>query len=218
MIATRRRAAGNKYPRGRVLGYVTAGEGTDADGGGGRMSDRRARFEAQALPHLDAAYNLARWLARPPLDADDIVQDAMLRAFRAFDTFRGDNAKPWLLSIVRNCFLTAAGNARRTRNVPIVEGDQSDADDPAWIADAPDPESAAISAEERRRLDEVLALLPREFREVLVLREMEDLSYREIAQVTGAPIGTVMSRLARARGMLKEKWHGDVERNAHVLQ
>jgi RNA polymerase sigma-70 factor (ECF subfamily) len=182
------------------------------------MSDRRARFEAQALPHLDAAYNLARWLARPPLDADDIVQDAMLRAFRAFDSFRGDNLKPWLLAIVRNCFLTAAGNARRTRNVPIIEDDQAGADDPAWIANTPDPESAAISAEERRRLDEVIALLPREFREVLVLREMEDLSYREIAQITGAPIGTVMSRLARARGMLKEKWHGDVERSRHVLQ
>ena len=182
------------------------------------MSDRRARFEAQALPHLDAAYNLARWLARPPLDADDIVQDAMLRAFRAFDSFRGDNLKPWLLAIVRNCFLTAAGNARRTRNVPIVEDDQPGADDPAWIADTPDPESAAISAEERRRLDAVIALLPREFREVLVLREMEDLSYREIAQITGAPIGTVMSRLARARGMLKEKWHSDVERSRHVLQ
>jgi RNA polymerase sigma-70 factor (ECF subfamily) len=182
------------------------------------MSDRRARFEAQALPHLDAAYNLARWLARPPLDADDIVQDALLRAFRAFDSFRGDNVKPWLLQIVRNCFLTAAGNARRTRNVPIVEDDQPGADDPAWIADTPDPESAAIRAEERRRLDAVIALLPREFREVLVLREMEDLSYREIAQITGAPIGTVMSRLARARGMLKEKWHSDVERSRHALQ
>src|SRR5579864_7673053 len=182
------------------------------------MSDRRARFEAQALPHLDAAYNLARWLARPPLDADDIVQDAMLRAYQALDSFRGDNLKPWLLTIVRNCFLTAAGNARRTRNVQIVEDDQSEADDPAWISDAPDPEAAAISAEERRRLDQVIALLPREFREVLVLREMEDLSYREIAQITGAPIGTVMSRLARARGMLKEKWHSDVERSADGLQ
>ncbi len=182
------------------------------------MSDRRARFETQALPHLDAAYNLARWLARPPLDADDIVQDALLRAFRAFDSFRGDNVKPWLLQIVRNCFLTAAGQARRTRNVPIVEDDQPGADDPAWMSDTPDPESAAISAEERRRLDAVIALLPREFREVLILREMEDLSYREIAQITGAPIGTVMSRLARARGMLKERWHNDVEGVRHVVQ
>jgi RNA polymerase sigma-70 factor (ECF subfamily) len=182
------------------------------------MSDRRARFEAQALPHLDAAYNLARWLARPPLDADDIVQDAMVRAFRAFDTFRGENVKPWLLAIVRNCFLTAAGSSRHMRHAPIVEDDHPDGDDPAWISDVPDPESAAISADERRRLDKVIALLPREFREVLVLREMEDLSYREIGQITGAPIGTVMSRLARARGLLKEKWLNDAERNANVLQ
>lgn len=181
------------------------------------MSDRRARFEAQALPHLDAAYNLARWLARPPLDADDIVQDAMVRAYRAFDSFRGDNVKPWLLAIVRNCFLTAAGTARRTRSEPLVADDQPGADDAAWASDTPDPESAAISAEERRRLDKAIASLPREFQEVLVLREMEDMSYREIAQITGAPIGTVMSRLARARGMLKEKWHRDVERSADAV-
>jgi len=182
------------------------------------MSDRRARFEAQALPHLDAAYNLARLLVRPPLDADDIVQDALVRAFRAFDSFRGDNAKPWLLQIVRNCFLTAAGQSRKTRHVPIVEDDEPAADDPAWTANTPDPEAATIRAQENRRLDAVIALLPREFREVLVLREMEDLSYREIAQITGAPIGTVMSRLARARGMLKEKWLSDEERKSHVLQ
>jgi RNA polymerase sigma-70 factor (ECF subfamily) len=182
------------------------------------MSDRRLRFETQALPHLDAAYNLARWLARPPLDADDIVQDALLRAFRAFDSFRGDNVKPWLLSIVRNCFLTAAGQTKRTLTVPIVEDGDQRADDPAWIANEPDPEEAAIRVDERRRLDEVMAQLPQEFREVLVLREMEDLSYREIAQITGAPIGTVMSRLARARGMLKERWLSDVEGIRHVLQ
>src|SRR5580704_655835 len=85
------------------------------------MSDRRRRFEAQALPHLDAAYNLARWLARPPLDADDVVQDAFLRAWRAFDTLRGEDVKPWLLSIVRNCFLTAAGQKQRRPDVPLPE-------------------------------------------------------------------------------------------------
>lgn len=182
------------------------------------MSDRRARFEAQALPHLDAAYNLARWLARPPLDADDIVQDAMLRAFRAFDSFRGDNVKPWLLSIVRNCFLTAAGQSRHARTVPIEPDGETGTDDPALVADAPDPEASAIRADEGRRLGAAVAKLPQEFREVLVLREMEDLSYREIAQITGSPIGTVMSRLARARAMLKERWHSDMEGARHVLQ
>jgi RNA polymerase sigma factor (sigma-70 family) len=182
------------------------------------MTDRRRRFEAQALPHLDAAYNLARWLARPPLDADDIVQDAMLRAFRGFDSFRGDNVKPWLLSIVRNCFLTAADQARRRRNMPMPANDEPGANDPAWIADAPDPELTTIQSDQRRRLDVVIATLPQEFREVLVLREMEDLSYREIARITGAPIGTVMSRLARARGLLREKWHSDMEGIRNVVQ
>jgi RNA polymerase sigma-70 factor (ECF subfamily) len=182
------------------------------------MNDRRRRFEAQALPHLDAAYNLARWLARPPLDADDIVQEALLNAFKGFDSFRGDNVKPWLLAIVRNCFLTAVRQTRRRRNEPIPSDDELGSDDSAWVADEPDPEAALIRSDEGRQLEEVVAKLPQEFREVLVLREMEDLSYREIAHITGAPIGTVMSRLARARGMLKERWHGDVEGSRHVVQ
>lgn len=179
------------------------------------MSEKRRRFEAQALPHLDAATNLARWLARPPLDADDIVQDAMLRAFRAFDSFRGDNVKPWLLAIVRNCFLTATRRARLSHDVPLPE--EGNVGDPALVADEPDPEASAIRADERRKLDAVIAELPREFREVLVLREMEDLSYREIAQITETPIGTVMSRLARARGLLKERWNRDSDGARHVL-
>jgi RNA polymerase sigma factor (sigma-70 family) len=182
------------------------------------MSDKRRRFEAQAMPHLDAAYNLARWLARPPLDADDIVQDALLRAFRAFDGFRGDDVRPWLLSIVRNCFLTAAGRVRPGRDVPLPEDAEGDAGDPALIDAAPSPEARALQSEENRHLAEVIATLPQEFREVLVLREMEDLSYREIAQVTGAPIGTVMSRLARARALLKEKWLDGAKRSRHAVQ
>jgi RNA polymerase sigma factor (sigma-70 family) len=182
------------------------------------MNDRRRRFEAQALPHLDAAYNLARWLARPPLEADDIVQEALLHAFKGFDSFRGDNVKPWLLAIVRNCFLTAVRQTRRRRNEPIPSDDELGADDAAWATGEPDPEATLIRTDEGRRLEDVVAKLPQEFREVLVLREMEDLSYREIAQITGAPIGTVMSRLARARGMLKERWHSGVEGSHHVVQ
>jgi RNA polymerase sigma factor (sigma-70 family) len=180
------------------------------------MSDRRRRFEAQALPHLDAAYNLARWLVRPPLDADDIVQDAMLRAFRAFDTIRGEDVKPWLMSIVRNCFLTAAGKSKDKRNVSIPE--DNEIADSALIAGQPDPESTVMQSQQARQLDDVIATLPQDFREVLVLREMEDLSYREIAQITGVPVGTVMSRLARARALLKANWHSAVEGGAHVLQ
>jgi RNA polymerase sigma factor (sigma-70 family) len=167
------------------------------------MDNRRRQFEAQALPHLDAAYNLARWLSRSPDDAQDIVQDAMLRAFRAFDGFRGGDIKPWLLAIVRNCWRDARADARRNAHLPLPEEQETIA------ADGPDPEAEAAGASEGRRLNEVIALLPNEFREVLILREMEDLSYREIALVTGAPIGTVMSRLARARALLKEKWLRD---------
>jgi RNA polymerase sigma-70 factor (ECF subfamily) len=178
------------------------------------MTDRRRRFEAQALPHLDAAYNLARWLARPPLDADDIVQDAVLRAWRAFDSVRGEDVKPWLLAIVRNCFLTAAGQVKRRQDVPLGEGEEGD---PGLVDAAPDPEAIAVQNDTSRQLDVLLAALPPDFREILVLREMEDMSYGEISQVLNIPIGTVMSRLARARAQLKENWHL-AEGARHVLQ
>jgi RNA polymerase sigma-70 factor (ECF subfamily) len=182
------------------------------------MSDKRRRFEAQALPHLDAAYNLARRLARPPVDADDVVQEAMLRAFRAFETFRGDNVKPWLLAIVRNCHLTAAGRARREPQAPLPSDDTLGLEDLGLIEGGPDPEVAAIGSQQRRRLDAVIATLPAEFQEVLVLREMEDMSYRDIAQVTGAPIGTVMSRLARARALLRQSWFGASQEARHAVR
>src|ERR1051325_9167185 len=104
------------------------------------MDDRRRRFEAQALPHLDAAYNLARWLSRSPSDADDIVQDAMLRAFRAFDGFRGGDIKPWLLTIVRNCWRNRGRDTRRRAHTPLPE------DDTALPSGDPDPEAFAAQA------------------------------------------------------------------------
>jgi RNA polymerase sigma-70 factor (ECF subfamily) len=159
------------------------------------MDDRRRRFEAQALPHLDAAYNLARWLSRSPADADDIVQDAMLRAFRAFDGFRGGDARAWLLTIVRNCWRSAGAASRRRGHTGLEDG---------MADEGPDPEESAIQSGHQRRLDVLIGRLPEDFREALILREMEDMSYREIAEMTGAPIGTVMSRLARARTMLRE--------------
>jgi RNA polymerase sigma-70 factor (ECF subfamily) len=165
------------------------------------MTADRQRFEALAVPHMDAAYNLARWLSRSPAEADDIVQDAMLRAFKAFDSFRGENVKPWLLAIVRNCWRNRAADAHRRGHAPLPSEDER----PLAFA-GPDPEAVAVRASERRRLDALIAELPPEFREVLILREMEDMSYREIAEATKAPIGTVMSRLARARAMLKDQW------------
>jgi RNA polymerase sigma-70 factor (ECF subfamily) len=164
------------------------------------MNDKRLRFEALAMPHLDAAYNLARWLTRNPAEADDIVQDAMLRAFRAFDGFRGDAAKPWLLAIVRNCHLNMVGQKKRQAAVPLED---------QIVAVDPTPEGHALAADDGRRINAALATLPEEFREVVVLRELEEMSYREIADVTGAPIGTVMSRLARGRALLRVELAGD---------
>jgi RNA polymerase sigma-70 factor (ECF subfamily) len=165
------------------------------------MEDHQSRFQAQVLPHLDAAYNLARWLSRSSADADDIVQDAMLRALRAFDGFRGGDPKAWLLTIVRNCWRSAGAAKRRRGHTELDE---------ELAADGAGPEQTAIEKSRRRRIDALLALLPEEFREVLVLREMEDMSYREIADITGAPIGTVMSRLARARALLRERIGDDL--------
>jgi RNA polymerase sigma-70 factor (ECF subfamily) len=167
------------------------------------MGDRRARFEAQVLPHLDAAYRYARWLCRSAADADDAVQEAFLRAYRGFDGLRGD-AKPWLLTIVRNCHASAMRQRRRRGFVPLPEEHEPEGD--AMIAAAPGPEAVAIGQDEARSLERLLAGLPEAHREVLVLREIEELDYREIAAVTDVPIGTVMSRLARARAALKGQW------------
>jgi RNA polymerase sigma-70 factor (ECF subfamily) len=170
------------------------------------MDDRRSRFEALALPHLDAAHRLARWLCRSPGDADDIVQEAFMRAYRAFDTLRGPDARSWLLSIVRNCHLSALAERRRRAHEPLTEEHEAQPAAAAAAAALPDPESAAIGRDERRTLARLIAALPEEQREALLLREMEDMSYREIAAVTAVPIGTVMSRLARARAALRLTW------------
>jgi RNA polymerase sigma-70 factor (ECF subfamily) len=157
------------------------------------VSDR-ARFERQVLPHVDAAYNLARWLTRNDHDADDVLQEAMLRAYRFFGGLRGE-ARPWLLAIVRNaCWSWLQAN--RPAELAV-------ADDGAE-ADTPGPEALLARELDRRAVNEAIAALPVPFREALVLRELEDLSYKQIAQIAGVPIGTVMSRLARARRLLAQ--------------
>jgi RNA polymerase sigma-70 factor (ECF subfamily) len=169
------------------------------------------------LPHLDAAYRFARWLARSPADADDIVQEAMLRAFRGFDGWRGGDVKAWLFAIVRNCHSTALAQRGRRSFVPLpAEGDPRDGG--AVISTAPGPESASIRRDEERSLERLLGELPPEHREVLVLREIEELDYREIAAVTEVPIGTVMSRLARARAALKARWLSRSEEERHAVR
>jgi RNA polymerase sigma factor (sigma-70 family) len=168
------------------------------------MDEKHGRFEAEVLPHLDAAYRFARWLSRSPGDVDDVVQEAILRAFRGFDALRGSDVKAWLLAIVRNCHSTALKQQQRRAFVPLPEeGDERDGH--AMIATTPDPETAAMRRDEKRTLDWLMRALPEEHREVLVLRELEDMDYREIATVTNVPIGTVMSRLARARAALKAR-------------
>lgn len=167
------------------------------------MNEKRRRFEALAMPHLDAAYNLARWLTRGGAEADDIVQEAMLRAYRSFDGFRGEAVRPWLLAIVRNCHRSALEQKKRHAAAPL-----DDRDDTQIAADDPTPEASAIRHGDGRELNKALCALPEEFREVVVLRELEEMSYRDIAAVTGTPIGTVMSRLARGRALLKAELTG----------
>jgi RNA polymerase sigma factor (sigma-70 family) len=173
------------------------------------MDGKRARFEAVVLPHLDAAYRFARWLSYAPGDADDVVQEAMLRAFRGFDALRGSDVKAWLLAIVRNCHLTAAKQQQRRGFVPLPE--ENDAQDGyAMSATTPNPEDDSIRRDEQRTLERLIAALPEEHRTVLVLREIEEMDYRQIAQASNVPIGTVMSRLARSRAALKARWLQEV--------
>jgi RNA polymerase sigma-70 factor (ECF subfamily) len=161
-------------------------------------SDKEARFEAVVLPHLDAAFNLARWLTRNEHDAEDVVQEAFLRAFRFFEGFRGEHARSWLLSIVRNTTYTWLQQNRKPDLLTHFDDEVHEQEDPAA-----DPNLLLLKGEDHERVRQALDALPIEFREVTVLREMEDLSYKEIAEVTQVPMGTVMSRLARARKHLE---------------
>jgi RNA polymerase sigma-70 factor (ECF subfamily) len=182
-----------------MAGYpMIAGGAADLSEGG-----KAERFKALALPHLDDVYTLARYLLRSASDADDAVQECYLRAFRHFDTFRGGPIKPWLMAILRNvCHAAYAGNARL---VFTAEASEPQAQ-PMWREDTDTPEQAMLRRHESETIRRLIGELPAEFREVIVLREINDLSYRDIATVIEAPIGTVMSRLARARGMLREAW------------
>ena len=158
---------------------------------------RLALFEEMMLPHLDAAYNLARWLTGNPQDAQDVAQEAYLRAFRFFDGFRGGDGKAWLLEIVRNTCRTF--HVRRERDAVTVSFDEA-SHSPA----AANAEQQVADRERAGVLAGCIKKLPVDFREVLVLREFEEMSYREIASATGLAIGTVMSRLSRARRRLED--------------
>ena len=171
--------------------------------GDGEDADKARRFRDAALPHLDDVYTLARYLLRSAADADDAVQECYLRAFRHFDGFRGQATKPWLMAILRN--VCRAEFARRSG----AAGDVADvAEDalPLWQEPEISPETAILRQRDSATVRALVAALPEPFREAIVLRDINDLSYREIAEAVGAPIGTVMSRLGRARSMLRAAW------------
>jgi RNA polymerase sigma factor (sigma-70 family) len=163
-------------------------------------TDSQAQFEQIVAPHLDAAYNLARWLAGNDHDAEDIAQEACLRAFRFLGGFRGGNSRSWLLTIVRNTAFTWLKQNRPKAIITIGEEELLEIEDSTALA----RHSSALHHADRDVLRAALEQLPMEFREVLILRELEGLSYKEISEVADAPIGTVMSRLARARKQLQE--------------
>ena len=167
------------------------------------MDNKRARFEGSVGPYVSAAYNLARWLTRDQHDAEDVLQEALLRAFTFFDGFRGADARAWMLKIVRNtCFTWLQAN--RPSEIVAIDAEQlNELPPPGYSGSDDDPETLALRRTTAAELQAALAGLPAPLREVLVLREMEGLSYKEIAAVIGTPIGTVMSRLARGRADLR---------------
>jgi RNA polymerase sigma-70 factor, ECF subfamily len=162
------------------------------------LSSDVKRFEALVLPHLDSAYNLARWLTRDSQDAHDVVQDACVRALKYLGSLERSDARAWFLAIVRNAFYDWV-----SRNRPAEIVHDENAVDAAVDVTSSSPEQAAVRTAELRALSDAVAALPIQYREVLILRELEELSYKEIASIADIPIGTVMSRLARARALLQ---------------
>lgn len=172
------------------------------------MQDYRQEFERAVWPLLRGAYNLARWVVSNKQDAEDVVQESFVKAFRTFDRFRGDDARSWFFTIVRN---TALSHLQRARPKAEVEWDDNL---PEPVDHQPGTERTLLERERRTRVRRAIEALPVEFREALVLRELEGLAYKEIAWVLKVPIGTVMSRLARARNLLIQKLMLEEEREA----
>jgi len=175
--------------------------------GGNPEQDRARRFRDAALPHLDEVFTLARYLLRNPADAEDAVQECYLRALRHFDSYRGPAMKPWLFAILRNvCKVEFAQRNRPDAAAGGGETETAAETPPLWQEDPASPEAALIRVDENGFIRRLIEALPQPFRETIVLREVNDLSYQQIAEVTGVPVGTVMSRLARARSMLQSAW------------
>jgi RNA polymerase sigma-70 factor (ECF subfamily) len=186
------------------------GHDTMAGNGSDPQQDKARRFRDLALPYLDDVYTLARYLFHDAADADDAVQECYLRALRYFDTFRGTAIKPWLFAILRN--VCRGEFARRSGRLHYVDQDVDEMDkdestvSPLWQEPQASPETELLQQRDAKTIRRLVTELPDPFREAIVLREVNDLSYREIADVVGIPVGTVMSRLARARSMLRKAW------------
>jgi len=161
--------------------------------------DKKTSFEQSVLPHLGAAYNLARWLTRNEYDAEDVVQEAYMRAFKFFGGFRGGDSRAWLLTIVRNTCYTWLQQNRSREFATGLDQESYTAE-----SEAPDPEANLLRNVDSEMLKRAIDELPVEFREAIVLRELEEMSYKEIADISGVPLGTVMSRLARGRKRLQQ--------------
>jgi RNA polymerase sigma-70 factor (ECF subfamily) len=168
---------------------------------------RARRFRDATLPHLDAVYTFARYLLRNPSDAEDAVQECYLRALRHFDTLRSSDVKPWLFAILRNVCRVEYGRRSRVSLYDVnAEPDRTESMVPLWQEAQDTPEVEMVRKLDSETIQGLVAALPEAFREVIVLREIEDLSYREIAVIADVPVGTVMSRLARARAILRDAW------------
>jgi RNA polymerase sigma-70 factor, ECF subfamily len=170
--------------------------------------EKARRFRDDALLHLDDVFALARYLMRNAEDAEDAVQECYLRALRHFDSYHGPAMKPWLLAIVRNvCNARFAGLKKQEISTDFSEGDSRPEQIPIWQENSPSPEAALIRQHDDDTIRRLVAALPHAFREAIVMREVNNLSYQEIAKIVGVPVGTVMSRLARARSMLRSAWN-----------
>ncbi len=167
------------------------------------MMDKRRQFDHQIMPHLDAGYHLARSLLRDEFAAHDVLQNASLQAFRFLHTFRGESAKPWFLSIVRNACMDHFRASKRESGFLDIDDEAVVNSLDEQLTSTVTPESVALAQCSQAQIDSAIASLPTAFREVIILREMEEMNYQDIAQVTGVPLGTVMSRLSRARGILR---------------
>ena len=196
--------------QGLALSWKT-GNDTMEGNGSDPHQDKARRFRDAALPCIDDVYTLARYLLRDTADAEDAVQECYLRALRHFDTFRGPAIKPWLFAILRN--VCRGEFARKSSGLNYIDqyvGGETDKDEdavrPLWQEPQVSPETEVLHQRDAQTIRRLVAELPDQFREAIVLREINDLSYREIADVVGVPVGTVMSRLARARSMLRKAW------------